>query len=267
MSIVQSVADTITGKEKQYRRLRTFNSVMAVIHFVQGLLMLFLSSDFALPVTTSFLEFDVASQSLQQNLASAFELRIGPLVAAFLFLSAIAHFLLTIPGIYQWYIKNLRKGANYARWIEYSVSSSLMIVVVAMLVGIYDAVSLLLIFFLNAMMILFGWMMELHNQDTKRTDWTSFIFGCIAGAIPWVAVAIYLFGSGEGEYRAPTFVYWIFFYIFLFFNVFAVNMVLQYKKVGKWKNYLYGEYAYIVLSLVAKSLLAWQVFAGTLRPV
>jgi hypothetical protein len=42
-------------------------------------------------------------------------------------------------------------------------------------------------------------------------------------------------------------------------------MVLQYKKVRKWKDYLYGERFYIVLSLVAKSLLAWQVFAGTLR--
>jgi hypothetical protein len=43
-------------------------------------------------------------------------------------------------------------------------------------------------------------------------------------------------------------------------------MVLQYKKIGPWKNYLFGERAYIILSLVAKSLLAWQVFAGTLRP-
>ena len=39
-------------------------------------------------------------------------------------------------------------------------------------------------------------------------------------------------------------------------------MVLQYKKIGPWKDYLYGERAYIILSLVAKSLLAWQVFAG-----
>jgi hypothetical protein len=52
----------------------------------------------------------------------------------------------------------------------------------------------------------------------------------------------------------------------VFFNIFAVNQVLQYKKVGRWRDYLYGERAYVVLSLVAKSLLAWQVFAGTLRP-
>jgi len=37
--------------------------------------------------------------------------------------------------------------------------------------------------------------------------------------------------------------------------------------VGKWKDYLYGERMYIILSLVAKTALAWQVFVGTLRPV
>jgi hypothetical protein len=48
---------------------------------------------------------------------------------------------------------------------------------------------------------------------------------------------------------------------------FAINMVFQYKKIGKWKEYVFGEKMYILLSLLAKSALAWQVFAGTLRPV
>lgn len=156
---------------------------------------------------------------------------------------------------------------NLARWIEYAFSSSLMILIIVMLTGMADFSSLILIFFLNMMMLLFGWVMEVHNQTTKKTNWTSFIFGCIAGAVPWLVIALYLFGSGGPSGHAPTFVYWIFFSIFLFFNCFAVNMILQYKKVGSWKDYLYGERAYIILSLVAKSLLAWQVFAGTLRPV
>ncbi|MBI4337448.1 MAG: heliorhodopsin HeR [Chloroflexi bacterium] len=59
----------------------------------------------------------------------------------------------------------------------------------------------------------------------------------------------------------------IFASIFVFFNVFAVNMLLRYKRVGPWRDYLYGERAYVLLSLFAKSTLAWQVFAGTLRPV
>jgi hypothetical protein len=52
--------------------------------------------------------------------------------------------------------------------------------------------------------------------------------------------------------------------LFLFFNSFAWVQYKQYKKVGKWANYLRGERAYIVLSLVAKTALAWQIFAGTL---
>jgi len=55
--------------------------------------------------------------------------------------------------------------------------------------------------------------------------------------------------------------------LFIFFIIFVVNMLLQYKKVGPWKNYLFGERMYIVLSLVAKTALAWQIFAGTLAPV
>jgi len=248
------------------RNLRSWNLFMGFFHLAQGILMLILSKSFLLPVTASFLKFDVMTQKLLPKAETLFELKIGPTVAVFLFLSALAHFLIASPGINSWYNRNLAKGANYARWMEYSLSSSVMILVIAMLVGIYDISALLAIFFLNAMMILFGWMMELHNQSTQKTNWTSFIFGCIAGIVPWIAIAIYLFGAGDGTNRAPDFVYWIYFSIFLFFNVFAINQVLQYKKVGKWQDYLYGEKAYIILSLVAKSLLAWQVFAGTLRP-
>lgn len=250
---------------KSYK-LRSFNIFMGFFHLLQGVLMLVLSSDFALPVTTNYLKFDVASLSLKPFADQAFELPIGPMVALFLFMSATAHFMISIPAVYPWYIKNIKKGMNPARWYEYAFSSSVMIVVISMLVGVYDLSTLILAFFINMMMILFGHVMELHNQLTKKTDWTSFIYGCIAGAIPWVVIALHLFGSGDGENKAPTFVYWIFFSIFLFFNVFAANMVLQYKKVGKWSDYAFGEKMYIVLSLVAKSLLAWQVFAGTLRP-
>jgi hypothetical protein len=43
-------------------------------------------------------------------------------------------------------------------------------------------------------------------------------------------------------------------------------MVLQYKGVGKWKDYLYGERVYQLLSLISKTFLAWFVFAGVLSP-
>jgi hypothetical protein len=213
---------------------------------------------------TSFLRYDATTDRLLSNPQVLWDVRIGPLVAAFLFMSAVAHLAVGTVA-FDRYRRDLARGVNYARWVEYAFSSSLMIVVISMLVGIYDIAALIMVFGLNASMILFGWMMERHNQDTARTDWTAFVFGSIAGALPWVAIGIYLFSPGEPS-NAPGFVYAIFGSIFLFFNVFAVNMVLQYLKVGRWRDYLYGERFYIALSLVAKSLLAWQVFAGTLRP-
>jgi hypothetical protein len=225
-----------------------------------------LSTAFALPVTASFLAADPAG-GLASETRTLFELQIGPAVALFLFLSALAHLLVASPWGFRRYAADLSRGMNRARWIEYSVSSSVMIVVISILVGIYDVAALLAILALNATMILFGWVMEVHNQTTERTNWLSYWFGVFAGAIPWVAIGIYLFGpTVVGEAGPPGFVYAIFGSIFVFFNIFALNMVLQYRKVGRWSDYLFGERVYVVLSLVAKSLLAWQVFGGTLRP-
>ena len=247
--------------------LRRFNLIMGVFHLVQGVLMLLLSNEFSLPVASSFQVFDPSANQLVPLHDVIGELRVAPMVAIFLFLSAIAHFTVSAPGVFPWYSRNLDRGINHARWMEYSLSASLMIVVIAMLVGIQDIASLILVFSLNATMILFGWVMELYNQRTEKTVWLPYWFGVFAGAVPWVAIAVYLIGSGNEAGGPPGFVYAIFFTIFLFFNTFAVNMVLQYKKVGRWRDYLYGERAYIILSLVAKSALAWQVFGGTLRPV
>jgi hypothetical protein len=105
--------------------------------------------------------------------------------------------------------------------------------------------------------------MERHNQTTQKTDWMPFYFGCVAGIIPWIAIAIYFFGSASNG-EMPTFVYFILVTLFVLFFSFAVNMVLQYRKVGPWRDYLFGEAMYILLSLVAKSALAWQVFGGAL---
>jgi hypothetical protein len=261
-----ATAQDADAGEARFKKLRIYNGVMFVLHLAQGSLMLVLSNQFALPVTTNYLttgQYVNAQPPMPHVLGYV---RIGPLVAAFLFMSALAHLLLVMPGVYEWYVKNLKKGANYARWIEYSFSASLMIVVIALLSGVYDLGSLILIFFLNMMMILFGWMMELHNQTTGKTNWTAFYFGCLAGIVPWVVIALYFFSAVTTPgANVPTFVYFILPILFVFFNIFAVNMVLQYKKVGKWHDYLFGERVYILLSLLAKSALAWQVFAGTLR--
>jgi hypothetical protein len=250
--------------------LNKWNLVLAALHFVQGVAVLILSTNSSLPVTTNYLALDsLASKAGKPVLVAAsrnmFDINIAYLVAAFFFISAAAH--LIIATVYRpTYEKDLKKGINKARWIEYSLSASVMMVAIAMLSGVYDLSSLLMIFALIAVMNLMGLMMEVHNQTTKQTNWLSFIIGCKAGIIPWLVVVIYVLGATTYGSGVPGFVYWIYGSMFLLFSCFAVNMYLQYKKIGKWADYLYGERVYMILSLVAKSVLAWQVFFGALRP-
>jgi uncharacterized membrane protein len=191
---------------------------------------------------------------------------LGAILASFLLISAIAH--LTIAFLKnKKYNENLAKGMNPYRWYEYAFSSSIMIALIALFLGVWDFWSLVMIFTLNAMMIMFGYLMEKVNQWTEKTDWSAFILGCISGAIPWlVLIANFIGLATSTDLKPPTFVYLIVVIYFVLFNSFAVNMVLQYKGVGRWKDYLYGERMYIVLSLIAKSVLAWIVFVGIFAP-
>lgn len=262
---------SLTAEDKVFTRLRRFNLIMGVLHLIQGIAMIVFSTDFTFDVTTLFLVFNENPASefggtLEQNLQVIGDIQFGPAVALFLLISAVAHFLIGTV-IYEWYVKNLKNGMNPARWYEYALSSSLMIVLIGMLVGIYDLPTMILLFGLNAMMNLFGLMMELHNRTTEKTDWTSYIYGCIAGIIPWIVIIMYLYGAANSiDTEIPSFVYGIIASIFIFFNSFAINMWLQYRRIGPWKRYIFGEYGYIVLSLVAKSLLAWQIYFGQLQP-
>jgi hypothetical protein len=251
----------------KYTSLRRFNLIMGFLHLAQGIFMIVVSNDTTYPIYTNFLNFNVETLSLQPNPELVYNLPFGPAVAMFLLISAVAHFYLATIG-YSRYVKNLKLGMNPTRFYEYALSSSLMIVLIGMLAGVWDLGAIILIFGLNAMMNLFGIMMELHNQTTTKTDWTSFIYGCIAGIIPWIVIVVYFVGAiNSGDAKPPAFVYTIIPTLFVFFNIFAINMYLQYKKVGRWKNYLFGERVYIILSLSAKTVLAWLIFAGTLAPV
>ena len=147
-----------------------------------------------------------------------------------MFISATAHFILASFG-YKWYECNLKKGMNPGRFYEYALSSSMMIVLIGMLVGVWDLGAIILLFAVNATMNLFGIMMEYHNQYTEKTNWLSFNFGSIAGIIPWVVIVLYFLSAiNSADADPPGFVYAIIPTIFVFFNIFAVNMVLQYKK-------------------------------------
>ncbi len=254
------------------QKLKRFNLIMGGFHLIQGILMLFLAtnviqkiSEFQPTIIQFFIRYNPQTQSLETASKELFDLPFGIFVASFLLISAVAHGLIVLNS--ERYLSDLQKGINKFRWFEYALSSSVMIVLIATLFGIYDIATLILIFIVNASMNLFGLDMELINSGAEKTkvNWGPFIWGSAAGIAPWIAILLYMFGTGDFD-RVPWFVWAIVGTYFVAFNTFPINMILQYKRVGKWKDYLYGERTYIVLSLAAKSILAWLVLFGAMQP-
>jgi hypothetical protein len=261
--------------EPVFLRLRRFNLLMGCLHLIQGVLMIFLATsvidkiaEFSPTITHVYQTFNPETQTLESASRALFQLPFGILTGVFLLLSALAHALISIPKkLNAVYNRDLQRGINKFRWFEYALSSSVMIVLIATLFGIYDVASLLLIFIVNASMNLFGLVMEQLNAEKsdQKINWGPFAWGALAGLAPWAAILSYMIGSGNLG-QVPWFVWAIVATYFVMFNTFPVNMVLQYKKIGRWKDYLYGERTYIVLSLVAKSILAWLVLFGAMQP-
>ena len=248
MAIEQSI-------ERRLSHLRIWNIVVGLILAAQAIMIAVLTNNFSLPVTATFMS---GPPGTAPELYHLFDIQTGWGVFTFLAISAAALLIIASPGVFTWYKRNLLESRNYGRWIEYFFSSSIMIVLISQICGISDIAALLAIFGINASMILFGALQEKYEKPGKP-NLLPFWFGCFAGAIPWIAIAIFVWAPGLSN-SPPGFVYGIIVSLFVFFNCFAVNMILQYKRVGPWRDYLYGEMVYILLSLTAKALLAWQVF-------
>ena len=238
--------------------LRRWNLALTVLHLGQAAAIVVLASDFAITVTSSFPAGPPGAEVPPPE--ALFDVRIGMAIAAFLALAAVDH-LLTATVARGTYERDLRRGINRFRWVEYSFSATIMVVLICLYSGITGISALIAIVGANVAMIMFGWVQELLNPPGRATTtMVAFWFGTLAGLAPWVALAINLIGADT----LPGFVIGIFLSLFVFFMSFGLNQWLQYRGIGPWRDYAFGEKAYLVLSLAAKSALAWQIFAGSL---
>ncbi len=238
--------------------LRRWNLVLTVLHGVQALALLVLTSDFAITITTTYPQGPPGTRLDAPQ--ALFDLRIGVAIAVFLALAAIDHFL-TATVMRDRYEDGLRNGINRFRWLEYSFSATIMVILIVMYSGITDITGIVAIAGANVAMILFGWLQERMNPPGRTsTTMMPFWFGTLAGVAPWIAVTVNIVGAPE----VPGFVFGIVIAELVFFFSFGLNQWLQYRGVGRWRSYAYGEKTYLVLSLVAKSYLAWQIYGGSL---
>ncbi len=264
------MAKQVRDQETQIKRLRVYNIVAGAAHLLQAVGMLViiaaLDAQAEFGVTADYMAGPPGSP-IPPERVDLFTVNMGYGLVGFLGLSALFHFLVVTPKFFNRYKNGLLASRNYFRWTEYSLSASIMIFLIAQLTGVTDINALMSIFALKAAMILFGALQEKYEKPGTG-KLLPFVFGSMVGIVPWFSVFFMVIQPGStNDAEVPGFVIGVMVSIFIAFNTFAINQWLQYKQVGKWKNYLQGERSYITLSLVAKSSLAWQLFSGVLAPL
>ncbi len=238
--------------------LQRWNIGLTVLHAAQAVLIFVLASDFAIAITTA--PPDGPPGTRLPDSETLVDVRIGAAIALFLALAAIDHLVTATIGrsVYQ---ADLQRGINRFRWVEYSISATIMVLLIGAYSGITEITAIIGIVGANVAMILFGWLQERMNPpDREVTVMMPFWFGTLAGVAPWIAIWFNTLSADE----VPGFVYGIVIVQTVLFFSFGLNQWLQYRRVGPWSAYLFGEKSYLVLSLVAKSLLAWQIYGGSL---
>jgi len=262
------VAKSRTVDEK-IARLRIYNVVAGTLHLLQAVglatFLLVIDNQVTFKVTADYLG-GPPGVPVPAERVDLFDVNVGLGVVAFLGLSAFFHYLIASPMFFQRYKNGLKLNHNYFRWVEYSLSSSVMIWLIAQITGITDIGALIGIFAVNASMIFFGALQEKYEFPGSG-GFLPFVMGSMTGIVPWIIILIYFFAPGsQSDVAPPGFVIVIIVSLFVFFNTFAINQALQYHQVGGWRDYLRGERMYITLSLIAKTALAYQVFSGAIIP-
>jgi len=255
---------------KQSKKLFRLNIAAAILQTVSGLLIFFLTNPdkkynifttYPTPLTNTTVD---GPPFLLPKPELIFSVGVGYLSSTFLFLSALDHIIVCTVGK-KAYEYGLDRNYNAFRWIEYTLSASLMRVIVAILSGVVDLNALISIFGHTAVTMVFGLVFELENSRKRlhrdEVRWYTYWLGFVPHAFSWGTVIAYFVTTAMmGD--APGFVYGIVVVVFLLDLTFPIVLGLQWRGKGILRSYSNGEIAFIILSLTSKNALAWINFIG-----
>lgn len=203
---------------------------------------------------------------------------IAILIISFFGLSALFQGLAMVPAIVPGYSAG-KASSNFLRFVEYSMSASVMLVAIALINGIFDQTIIVLIAVSCAACQLCGLVAErallLHKilrdrSNNKETTSIAREIAYVAHFTGWILIGTayyfimryYFVSNANSVESAPEFVTVIVFTILVLFMSFGVVQLIQ--LVDDRFPFLTAELIYVVLSLTSKTFLGWIIFANVL---
>ena len=250
---------------QRIRRLRTFNRAAATAHLLlaAGLVyaLVLLGEPVSLDGAAAVL-FGGRDVSVSAGQSTLF---IGVALILFLLVSTVMHVRVSAATAFHYTI-GIKNGHNTYRWVDFALSSSLLLWVLAEITAIAHTGAFLVLLCANVALLVLGARLE-KTDASGRALYTGLLVGALLAALPWLALLFYVMGSGStGETRPAVFVFSLVLTVFITTAAFTLNQLLPRFRVGPWRDFVFGEGVYIVLNLVTKAALAGQIVAVALLP-
>ena len=187
------------------------------------------------------------------------------LMLTFVFFTAVIH--LAYAVLPQWYHGMLDRGNNWMRWVEYAISATILLVIIAISSGVRDTDAIMLFIFGCVAVMIAGDGVEKILSDTTSSAFKSGAqwSGTASSWIMLIGIII-VFGrsfTAQKEYLKgdlPSFVPAVVALTIILYSSFGGVQLAQ--CFGVFKSFLQVEMSYISLSFISKALLALLLASG-----
>lgn len=261
-------AATKTAKPDTLNRLNIF---LGLALLVEAVAIVVLARTVNLPIVTNYLGTDaLGSQAAGYTvwapaLKHLVDVNLAYIVALCVGVAGV--FRLCVATKYRkTYEADLKQGINKSKRLEYIIGGGLLLLVLALVNGVYDLSSLIMLFALAEIFGLFAMIVDRDKSVVVKQPRVAGKLNLLAALVPWLVLAIYLFGAQLYSDRSlPAYIYFLDGSIFFIAFIMSTIPVMQMRGKGKFADYLYAERAFLLLNFVLVSAFAWQIYFGALR--
>ena len=248
-----------------YKTLRAWHVLIGSLFTVQAALLLAFANDFRVSLDLEYLSMNLATDQLETAARTVTELPLVWLAVALLLVGAAINFALASVW-FERYKLTLSLNRNRFRWLNYSLSRGLLLVIIAVLFGVSNIALISLLFMTALSLGAFNVFVDSHyNRLSKRLRRFSYAVTWLMILMPWVVFILYAVANWLYDPSAvPTSVYVVTASALVYFLSYDFSFTKQRAGQGRWANYLYGEKVHLGLSFVFRSAIVWQIFVCTL---
>ena len=249
--------------------LQPAHFVAAMFQFLQAIILFYFASSDDQARWDVYTNYPIPHEFNSNEHGPPFAERLGSVSltmysAIFILLSGIDHALCSSPWFRQQNEFCVQRSFSPNRWYEYSVSAALMRVSVSQIVGMTDLHLLICQFFLTTGTVMLGASHELINARARadggyKQNWMPYWVACVLQIVSWGLIFWYM-SHGNSVGSNPNYVMPIVITMFFFDGSFAILFALQWLSVGIFKDFVFGEFCFIMMSFTAKTFLAWIVY-------